>query len=165
MQYSPPLSPYTSALHDYPPTNIVPQRSPTVLRPLSSTFSELCLYELDRKYLALPDDIVDESTFGMPTQAVRPYIDRTHSADDSAQVPSLIHSPSSSYGTTVSHFEASRPLPRKHSCPTSKGIDLVLPVSTSALQPLTTRPGASGEPRRSSVPINCSPRQHRASQY
>lgn len=137
--HSPPSSPHSTGLNDYPTTTIVPRRSPTILRPLSTTFSELSLYELGSRRSPSPASHVDDSTFGMPTQAVRPYIRRNHSSsDDAGQLPSLVNSPSSSYGTVASHVEPARPLPRKHSCPSSKGVDLVTPMSANRLEPLTS---------------------------
>ncbi|QIX00313.1 hypothetical protein AMS68_005830 [Peltaster fructicola] len=136
--HSPPLSPST-AYHDYPPT-IVPRRSPTILHPLSTTFSELSLYELNTERKSLD---LDESTFGMPTEA-RPYLKRTSTSEEST-IPSLVHSPASSYGTSMPMIDTSRPLPRKHSCTTHRGIELVTPIM--GLSPSTA------DPRRKSTPV------------
>lgn len=151
LHYSPPLSPYTPTVDGLPHKSIVPRRSPTVLRPLSTTFSELSLYELNSEK-QIDDDDIDESTFGMPTSASRPYLKRTSTSEDSSNLPSLVHTPSSSYGAPDA--EAARPLPRKHSCAkcAHRGIDLVTPmlaVPTTVSSALAT----SSSSRRGSAPV------------
>lgn len=126
--------------------DIVPQRSPTVVRPVSLTFSDLSLSDthssaeesidtmeqghndasryLEQFYAEFPS-----ANYASGTR--RPRMTRASTATDSSAIPSLVHSPSSSYGTVASNASY-RPLPPRHN-PFStthystKSIDLVLP--------------------------------------
>ncbi|KAF1822481.1 uncharacterized protein K489DRAFT_244463 [Dissoconium aciculare CBS 342.82] len=151
---SPLLSP-SSPLHEiphYPHFDIVPQRSPTVLKPLSFSFAGLSmadqgsrqdhdrdhrynprqLYETARSMTYLPSDHVSyQSTGQRRNQGTRASAD--------SYIPSLSHTPGSSYGTLNS--SSSYQLPQSSRFPqramsfaaTSAEIGLSQPRTTSAL--------------------------------
>lgn len=130
--------------------DIVPQRSPTVLRPTSLALSDLSLSDynsaedkLDTLEPGLNDSsryleqfCSDYSSAGYASGTRRPRATRASTATDSSNLPSLVHSPSSSYGTIASNASY-RPLPPRHNpfstthCST-KSIDLVLPYDNTA---------------------------------
>lgn len=130
--------------------DIIPQMSPTVLRPVSQTFSDLSIS--DSNSLAdetagimetghndasryLEQFYADFSSANYASGTRRPRMTRASTATDSSNIPSLVHSPSSSYGTVASNASY-RPLPPRHNpfstthCST-KSIDLVLPCETT----------------------------------
>ncbi|KAF2162944.1 hypothetical protein M409DRAFT_26797 [Zasmidium cellare ATCC 36951] len=130
--------------------DILPQRSPTVLRPVSLAMSDLSLS--DSNSLAeetidttepghndssryLEQFYADFSSANYASGTRRPRTTRASTATDSSNIPSLVHSPSSSYGTVASNASY-RPLPPRHNpfsatnCST-KSIDLVLPYDTT----------------------------------
>lgn len=124
-------------------------RSPTVVRPLSTTFSELNLARVasnssttssayhgdDEPSYDQYEDFEPESLDphvldlpGYPTcTTLAPRRPSTKRASTATDVPSLIHSPSSSYGTTASHYHHNAPVTTRNS--TTKSIDLVIPLT------------------------------------
>ncbi|CAK4032431.1 Hypothetical predicted protein [Lecanosticta acicola] len=137
-----------SYFESHPPADILPQRSPTVLRPLSCTFSDMSIS--DSNPYSLDDAASDASSRKRDSEATayleqfysdfarasRPRMHRAHTTTtDSSTIPSLVHSPSSSYGTVASNASY-RPLANRHnpyttSFSTNKSIDLVLPYHTT----------------------------------
>lgn len=139
------MSPKSHAHHDHDCVDILPQMSPTVVRPLSKTFSELNLARISSNSSTSSDhhedDPYHEHDFdfrpesldphvldlpGYPTSETltprRPSQKRASTATD---VPSLIHSPSSSYGTTASHCRHTATTRSS----TTRSIDLVTPLT------------------------------------
>lgn len=136
-------------------------RSPTVLRPLSSTFSELNLTRISSNSSTTSstyapdedpshnhyDDFEPESLDphvldlpGYPTcETLAPRRPSTKRASTATDVPSLIHSPSSSYGTTASHFHHHAPTRNS----TTKSIDLVIPLTAPPSPTLVSQQDAS----------------------
>lgn len=123
---------------DHSQSNIIPQRSPTVLRPSSLILSDLSMSDLDSsKYGGDQGDRTDRRVsdaaryldqFYSDFAAARPRANRNSTATDSSNTPSLIHSPSSSYGTVASN-QSYRPLTSRHNPFTStdhrKSVELV----------------------------------------
>lgn len=132
--------------------------SPTVVRPLSTTFSELNLARIESNSSTTSDfdhhDHYHEHDYnfepesldshvldlpGYPTSTTlaprRPSTKRASTAD----VPSLVHSPSSSYGTNASHHH--------HTAATrstaTRSIDLVIPLTAPPSPTLTGHQDAS----------------------
>lgn len=102
--------------------NIVPQRSPTVLRPASLIFSDLSISEFSSADSDERSDATgrrdSESAhyldqFYNDFAAARPRAARTSTATESSNIPSLVHSPSSSYGTVASS-QSYRPFIPRH---------------------------------------------------
>ena len=133
---TPNISPMSSyfdfALHD-----VVPQRSPTVPRPLSGAFSDLSIAESEEEDEGTRDNDPTmtwyshrqpDSSSSLASMSRRPRINRASTAIDSTGLPSLIHSPSSSYGTVASDTSYQRPLPPRHTRSATKSIDLVIPT-------------------------------------
>jgi hypothetical protein len=133
-----------------PPPDIVPRRSPTVLRPLSLTFSELSLDDL-------PSPIEGDACQGRRDSEAARYLSQFHCgtwndqqlgsshvrpnrasvATDMSELPSLIHSPSSSVASMAS-LNLSRPRPSRHNksysaYSTPATDDLVTPCHTKQL--------------------------------
>ncbi|EME45120.1 hypothetical protein DOTSEDRAFT_70985 [Dothistroma septosporum NZE10] len=152
---SPSLVRNTSTYFEQASSDIVPQRSPTVVRPLSQTFSDHSLFDpnlssdssgesetrrdsdsahyLDQFYSGFAAASEGQSRSG------RPYMHRSSTTTDSYAIPSLVHSPSSSYGTVASNASY-RPMINRHhpwncNCSTSKSIDLVIPYPTAPSSP------------------------------
>jgi hypothetical protein len=139
------MSPKSHAYHDHDSVDILPQMSPTVVRPLSKTFSELNLARISSNSSTTSSDHPDHSYFeqdydfqpesldshvldlpGYPTSTtLTPRRPSTKRASTTIDVPSLVHSPSSSYGTTASHH---RHITTTRSS-TTKSIDLVTPLT------------------------------------
>jgi hypothetical protein len=128
---------------DAPPPPVVPPRSPTVLRPLSLTFSDMSFDDMPSpvekdtyqerhegeasRYLAhFHDGTWNDSQTGLCR--VRP--NRVSVATDMSELPSLIHSPSSSVASLAS-LTQSRPRPSRHnksySAYATPATDLVTP--------------------------------------
>lgn len=136
MPHSPELSPSVAAYNhrDSAPANILQQRSPTVLRPLSNTFSELNLSATNSRSSGSNDDYDDydgahvQDLPGFPSHCFTHFqsTDWKRNSTGVDAPPSLVHSPSSSYGT-VSSFMSTRPLPPKHTHSSTKSADLVIP--------------------------------------
>lgn len=135
--YSPELSPAMAAYNhrESAPANIMQQRSPTVLRPLSNTFSELDLSETSPRSSESNEDYDDyddahvQDLPGFPSHCLTHFhpTDWKRNSTGVDAPPSLVHSPSSSYGT-VSSFMSTRPLPPKHTHSSNKSADLVIPM-------------------------------------
>ena len=147
-----------SYFESHPPADILPQRSPTVLRPLS-TLSDMSIS--DSNPYSLSDDASDSSSrqaqqesdatayleqfysdFARAPDSHRPRFHRAHTTNttDSSTIPSLSHSPSSSYGTVASTASYTRPLANRHNPYTTdysctKSIDLVLPYTNAGTSP------------------------------
>jgi len=138
------MSPKSHAYHEHDNVNILPQMSPTVVRPLSKTFSELNLARIssnsttasedhDHGYFDHDYDFQPESLDshvldlpGYPTSTtLAPRRPSTKRASTTIDVPSLVHSPSSSYGTTASHYRHTTTTRSS----TTKSIDLVTPLT------------------------------------
>ncbi len=141
--HSPSILPTAASYFDPPPMDIVPQRSPTMARPLSLS-SDLSLS--DYEYMQ------GDHSSGYPSEALRflsqfhshdysidqpsrpkPRPNRTSTATESSSIPSLINTPSSSYGTAGSQSSYGyRPLPPRHDPLTghrhTKSTDLVIPM-------------------------------------
>lgn len=105
---------------DHSHSNIIPQRSPTVLRPTSLTLSDLSMSDFgssidgddhtERLVRRDSDATRYLDQFYSDFASARPRAARNSTATDSSNIPSLVHSPSSSYGTVESNH-SSRPLP------------------------------------------------------
>lgn len=133
--------------------------SPTVLRPVSQTFEGLSLDETDStsEHYNSHDDRRDSkyleqfhSDFSAFANAHSPSITKTHRprtsrtsttgnrGDSSTNLPSLSHSPSSSYGTVASNASY-RPVIRHNPFSTTsmstKSIELVIPYPTESASP------------------------------
>jgi hypothetical protein len=138
------MSPKSHAYHDHDSINILPQMSPTVVRPLSKTFSELNLARIssnsstssdhhDHSYFEQDYDFQPESLDshvldlpGYPTSTtLTPRRSSTKRTSTTIDVPSLVHSPSSSYGTTTSHHRQTATTRSS----TTKSVDLVTPLT------------------------------------
>jgi hypothetical protein len=138
------MSPRSHAYREHDTVDILPQMSPTVVRPLSKTFSELNLARIfsnsstssdhhDHDYFENDYDFQPESLDshvlnlpGYPTSTtLAPRRSSTKRASTTIDVPSLVHSPSSSYGTTASHYRHSTATRSS----TTKSIDLVTPLT------------------------------------
>jgi len=135
--HSPELSPSMAAYNhrDSAPANILQQRSPTVIRPLSTTFSELNLSATSSRSSGSNEDYEDyddahvQDLPGFPSHCLTHFqpTDWKRNSTGVDAPPSLVHSPSSSYGT-VSSFISTRPLPPKHTHSSNKSADLVIPL-------------------------------------
>jgi len=157
------MSPTSHTHHEHDSINILPQMSPTVVRPLSTTFSELNLarmssnsstnydyYDHDRDH-----DHHHEHDYHFEPESLDPHVlnlpgyptsetltPRRHSqkrVSTTTDIPSLVHSPSSSYGTTASHCY--------HATATrstaTKSIDLVTPLTAPPSPSLMSQKDAS----------------------
>ena len=141
------MSPTSHAYHEHDTVDILPQMSPTVVRPLSKTFSELSLARMssnlstssdhhEHDYFEHDYDFQPESLDahvldlpGYPTSTtLAPRRPSTKRASTTIDVPSLVHSPSSSYGTTASHYRHTTTTRSS----TTKSIDLVTPITAPA---------------------------------
>jgi len=138
---SPSFAYHGPSYFDIPPPNIIPQRSPTVARPLSMTFSELGISDHSstsdddqdspskrRSYSSRYSSHLDPEVtdFGLAARR-RPQVNRS----STCTLPSLSHTPSSSVGTAAS-ISSYRPLPPRHD-PLgghyhTKSADLVIPA-------------------------------------
>ncbi|SMR49199.1 unnamed protein product [Zymoseptoria tritici ST99CH_1E4] len=178
------ISPFTESPYspfDLPSGDIMPQRSPTVLRPLSIASSAS---DFDLSSLAAADySPLTSSPWRRESDdpALR-YLDqfssdlalrrRSRTRESSSGLPSLVHSPSSSYGTVASsstassqhhhghvhHHPAPPPPPTtttttttmnkrdmySTSHHTSKSIDLVMPYNISCSSTTTTTTETTG---------------------
>ncbi|WPH03134.1 Hypothetical protein R9X50_00600900 [Acrodontium crateriforme] len=142
--HSPLMTPHSTL--DMPPNNIIPQLSPTVLRPASLTLSDLTIsdsgsptddfhpfylrqHDTDvTSYLEQFDSFNWTSTGTHSSQRTLPK--RSNTLNENTTIPSLTHTPSSSVGT-VSSIPPIRPLPSRHhpsyTSFASKPIDLEQP--------------------------------------
>jgi hypothetical protein len=129
-----------------PPPDIVPQRSPTVLRPLSLTFSEM---SFDGAFSPLEGEACEPWQQQATEYGQNPFTndlwsnqhrnlgrsgpERGMDATDSSELPSLVHSVSSSVASVVS-LAQSRPRPSRHnksySAYSTPAMDLVTPCLT-----------------------------------
>ncbi|EMC98637.1 hypothetical protein BAUCODRAFT_145693 [Baudoinia panamericana UAMH 10762] len=162
---SPPTTP--SPLNfDTSLSDIVPQRSPTVVRPLSLTFSDMDMNDsappggdygdmYSRRdseathYLA---QLYSTTWNGAQQSSSRPAIVRANTA---SELPSLVHSASSSVGTTAS-INHPRPKPSRHnksySISSTNSIDLVSPyIATAPSSPTDLMGDASVKSAASTV--------------
>jgi len=108
---------------DHSQPNIIPQRSPTVLRPTSLTLSDLSMSDYhssadggdlkERADRRESDAARYLDQFYGDFAAARPRANRNSTATDTSTTPSLVHSPSSSYGTVASNHSY-RPLAPRH---------------------------------------------------
>ncbi|KAK3684530.1 hypothetical protein LTR37_020172, partial [Vermiconidia calcicola] len=120
---TPSTIPSAASYFDMPPTDIVTPRSPTVLRPVSLTFSDATLsdngsptehYEHhfgrgdsdSARYLS---QLHSQSYSGELKSSRRPRVNRALTATES-RIPSLSNTPSSSVGTSAS-TSSCKPLP------------------------------------------------------
>lgn len=131
---------------DLPESDIVEPRSPTILRPASSVFSDFSVSD----FTPPPDEEPKTSDIDGSNEAARylaqfyshsystersrprrPRSNRMSSAADG--IPSLSHTPSSSVGTVAS---VDRPLPRRYKSmagqASSNSVDLVIPSYPSS---------------------------------
>lgn len=142
--HSPPPMSSTHSYFEHPIPEIVPQRSPTVVRPMSQAFSDLSLSDnFDSTWDYETGEPYRESE---PTSyyARRPSTKRTSTTstgsrsggDSSTNLPSLSHSPSSSYGTVASNASY-RPVMKNpfSSTFTTKSVELVIPYPTASTSP------------------------------
>ena len=149
-EFSPSMTAYT--YRDSAPANILQQRSPTVLRPLSNTFSELNLSAVSSRSSESNNEYDDDDEShvqdlpGFPSHYIPHFrlTDWKQPATGTEAPPSLVHSPSSSYGT-VSSFVSTRPLPPKHTHSSARSADLVTP-STAPVPPISPRIVANHHP-------------------
>ena len=150
--------PADSSYFDMPPNDIIPQRSPTVVRPASLVFSDLNIsdsgsssqnshYLDDQQQLEGIDSLAQFVDGSDPTSSARPRPSRASTTFDGG-IPSLSNTPSSSLGTVAS-WSSYRPLPPRHDPSTGhfpkKSIDLVIPKfpSTAPSSPTETMSGSS----------------------
>ncbi|KAF2765133.1 hypothetical protein EJ03DRAFT_219862 [Teratosphaeria nubilosa] len=143
---SPHMTPSLSSYVDSPPPDIIPQRSPTILRPVSLTFSDLTISdhgspsEHTSEYL----DFVEASATSKPHVEswnsgshgnTRPSYKRASTTTDISNMPSLSHTPSSSIGT-IGSVVLQRPMPSRHnksySTNSTRSEDLVNPCANLA---------------------------------
>ncbi|KAK4541297.1 hypothetical protein LTR36_008055, partial [Oleoguttula mirabilis] len=153
--HSPTMTPSTQTYFEAQLPDIIPRRSPTILRPVSLAFSDLSLSDMDSP--------MEDSggRFERRNSEAAQYLAQFHSgtwnggssvnrrnrastATDDSALPSLIHSPSSSVGTVAS-VASMRPLPSRHnksySSYSGKAIDLVAactPIAPSSPIQATT---------------------------
>lgn len=129
--------------------DIIPQRSPTVLRPPSLAFSDLSISspgsppEDPDDHLERHESDLAHSLAGLsagtwapePDMPRRPRANRSSTATESTGLPSLCHTPSSSVSTTAS-FASARPVPSRHnksySAYSTKPYDMVTPQKPAA---------------------------------
>ncbi|KAI5362175.1 putative Zinc binding protein Ecl1/2/3 [Septoria linicola] len=163
IQSPPPMS-STNSYFDQRIPEIVPRLSPTVLRPMSRTFSDLSLSDSTdsassdqdpsetRRDSAATDYLQQFYTsFNSSSKhqhhhhCQRPRADRTSTTstgtrsggDSNTNLPSLSHSPSSSYGTIASNASY-RPVMKHNpfsSTFTTKSVELVIPYPTMSTSP------------------------------
>lgn len=107
--------------------DIIPQRSPTVLRPVSQAFSDLSLSspasptedpysrfdKRDSGVAQYSGQLSSGTWYGESNMPRRPRANRASTATESCGLPSLVHSPSSSV-STVASFTSARPVPSRH---------------------------------------------------
>ncbi|KAK5174612.1 uncharacterized protein LTR77_001693 [Saxophila tyrrhenica] len=144
---SPSVVPTASSYFETAPADIIPQRSPTVPRPLSlaSDISDYGSHHGDNqdsealRYLSQFHS--HDYSLDLPSRP-RPRLNRASTATDSSGMPSLSHTPSSSVGTAASASSYSyRPLPPRRDPLTghqpTKSADLVIPTypTTSSSTP------------------------------
>jgi hypothetical protein len=155
------MSPTSHAYHEHESVDILPQMSPTVVRPLSTTFSELNLARMSSNSSSNYDDYdhdrdhdhYHEHDYHFESESLDPHVldlpgyptsetltpRRPSQKRASTDVPSLVHSPSSSYGTNASHCY--------HNTATrstaTKSIDLVTPLTAPPSPTLTSQKDAS----------------------
>ncbi|KAF2213996.1 hypothetical protein CERZMDRAFT_96025 [Cercospora zeae-maydis SCOH1-5] len=149
--HSPPPLSATNSYFDHPIPDIVPQRSPTVLRPMSRTFSDFSIADLDDTASDHDSrDICHESEAWdhhdhLFLKQHRPRTKRSSTTstgtrsrgDSSTNPPSLSHSPGSSYGTVASNA-SSRPVIRHNPFSTTssrKSVELVIPYPIESTSP------------------------------
>jgi len=125
---SPPLSPSMPPTHhESRHHDIIPQRSPTIVCPLSNTFSDLSLSSHSSRSLTYDEEDDEppgvQDLPGFPPSTYK----RTSTGSATDAHPPLVHSPSSSHGTVAS-FASPRPLAqRQHSYVGLKSMNLVAP--------------------------------------
>ncbi|GAB7360279.1 hypothetical protein MBLNU230_g8037t1 [Neophaeotheca triangularis] len=138
----------------------MPQKSPTVLRPPTSAFSDLSLSQPSspedrppagfgrRDFPEATDYLSQFHATSAPLQAPHRARNNRNSADNS-NLPSLIHSPSSSFGTAAS-VASTRPQIPSRSNPlyssfhnATKSIDLVNPFLPTSEQQLPSSASAA----------------------
>lgn len=136
---SPPLTPLMASgdVPHYPHVDIVPQRSPTVLRPLSSCFAELSAMEYflaGDEHPGPPNDQETtrhaQSLTNLSARDPLQHSDETRMHTSRASyscMPSLSHTPSSSYASASSYQRPRISRNPYASSFTTKSIDLVLP--------------------------------------
>jgi hypothetical protein len=157
------MSPTSHTYHEHESVNILPQMSPTVVRPLSTTFSELNLarmssnsstnydyydHERDHDHYHEHDyhfepESLDPHVLDLPgyptSETLTPRRPSQKQTSTTTDLPSLVHSPSSSYGTTASHCY--------HTTATrataTKSIDLVTPLTAPPSPTLMSQKDAS----------------------
>ena len=140
MPQSPPLSPSSAAYFDLHLPDILPQMSPTVPQTTSFAFSNLTIDDL------FPEDERPESSHCHSDRfETTPERDESsletpaaYSRWSSSNLPSLVHSTSSSYASNASHLPTSRPLPtrrnKSYSIYSNEPLDL-WPTQTPASPP------------------------------
>ena len=148
---SPPLPSAVASVHIAPPVDIIPQRSPTRPRPISVAFSDFSISdptspddECEREACFARRDSATARYYAQfhtgswnkgPAIPQRPYLNRTSTGPDSSNLPSLIHSPSSSV-STVASFASTHPLPsrrnKSYSASSTQSADLVTPCIDAA---------------------------------
>ncbi|KAK6429291.1 hypothetical protein LTR95_014564 [Oleoguttula sp. CCFEE 5521] len=132
---SPGVSPMLRAYNDRQLPDIIPQRSPTIVRPLSSTISDFSLTSTTSRMSYWDEDVSPTEKLpsvqdlpGFPSRDT--ILDSTSRVSERTSIaatdapPSLVHSPASSYGTIAS-TPATRPLPPRRATTTVKSMDLV----------------------------------------
>lgn len=147
---SPLLAPSSPSSHiETRPPDIVPQRSPTMLRPVSLTFSDLTISEngspTDFMYQNCFRDLGPGDAFAQVHSASwnadctfrTPKFNRCNTTTDSSGMPSLTHTPSSSEGTAASVAPQRLTLSRhnkSYSVYSTKSIGLVTPLPAASTQ-------------------------------
>ena len=145
--------PSPASYFDIPVTDILPQRSPTIVRPMSLTFADLSISESDDSSREDADCSTSEaarylSQFHSDVQNLRfnrPRPNRASTVVTESGMPSLTHTPSSSVGTVAS-MASYRQLPPRHDPlggnQLTKSIDLVTPTYYTSTSGATTAPSS-----------------------
>ena len=125
--------PSASSYFDSRPADIVPQRSPTVVRPVSLSFSDATSPPPDSHVFGGGRDSEFTGYSGHDSELAssrKPRMNRSSTASEYG-LPSLSNTPSSSIGTAAS-WSSYRPLPPRHDPSTghfpTKSLDLVIPT-------------------------------------
>ncbi|KAK6438815.1 hypothetical protein LTR95_004979 [Oleoguttula sp. CCFEE 5521] len=167
---SPGVSPILRAYNDRQLPDIVPQRSPTIVRPLSSAISDFSLTATTSRTSYWDDDVSPtekspsaQDLPGFPSADIvfesTPHPRERTSIAATDAPPSLVHSPASSYGTIAS-TPATRPLPPRRATTTAKSMDLV----TCALAAVPSSPGSLKSEASTVTSIHTAKTQGKSSQ-
>ena len=147
---TPPLSPMFTPLRtsyfDHSTVDIMPRREPTIVRPRSFIFPDTTstssifstgtnsrhqeFTEQESEQNFTTDSFLSSSASNQTIPSRRPNLTRSSTLLDTT-IPSLIHSPSSSFGTAGSTFSYRSPIYHRHSSK-SPSTDLIHPFPVTA---------------------------------